>query len=88
MIVHGWIDNLFLSTWMVEMKDALLQHGDYNVIIVDWTGGNGLPYTQAVANSRVVGAEMALLVTKLQVTVQEQPNGFSFFAEEFGCLIM
>lgn len=52
---------------MVELKDTLLLHGDYNVILVDWTGGNGLPYTQAAANSRVVGAEIGLLVQKLQV---------------------
>lgn len=49
------------------MKDNLLLAGDYNVIIVDWSKGNGLPYTQATANTRVVGAEIALVIKTLQV---------------------
>lgn len=50
-----------------EMKDAYLKHKDLNVIIVDWTGGNSGLYESAVANTRVVGAEIALLVRKFQV---------------------
>ncbi len=40
--------------------------GDYNVIGVDWTGGNTLPYTQATANTRVVGAVVAQFITFLE----------------------
>lgn len=54
---------------MTKLKDVLLDHGNYNVIIVDWTGGNGLPYTQAAVNTRVTGAEVGLLVKKLQVII-------------------
>ncbi|GIX70601.1 pancreatic triacylglycerol lipase [Caerostris extrusa] len=50
---------------MEIMKDNLLLHDQYNIIIVDWSGGNGAPYTQATANSRVVGAEVALFIKKL-----------------------
>lgn len=49
------------------MKTAFLLAGDYNVIIVDWRGGNGLPYSQATANTRLVGAEIAVLINKLEV---------------------
>ncbi|XP_022250239.1 pancreatic lipase-related protein 2-like isoform X2 [Limulus polyphemus] len=65
-IVHGWIDNQLFGYWMRDMKDEFLLHDDYNVIIVDWSGGNGLPYTQATSNTRVVGAEIALLISRLQ----------------------
>ncbi|GBL97365.1 Pancreatic triacylglycerol lipase [Araneus ventricosus] len=65
-IVHGFIDSRFYGKWMEEVKDNLLLHNNYNVIIVDWSGGNGAPYTQATANTRVVGAEIALLIQKLQ----------------------
>lgn len=49
------------------MKDAFLRKGDFNVILVDWGGGSGLPYTQATANTRVVGAQIAVLIKYLQV---------------------
>ena len=49
------------------MKDELLKHGDYNVVLIDWGGGSGIPYTQATANTRVVGAVTAKLIEALQV---------------------
>lgn len=49
------------------MKDEFLMHGDYNVIVVDWSGGNKPPYYQATSNTRVVAAEMALIVQALEV---------------------
>jgi len=49
------------------MKDELLTYGDYNVILVDWGSGSSIPYTQATANTRVVGAIVAKLVQQLQV---------------------
>nr|KAG5714037.1 hypothetical protein BaRGS_020365 [Batillaria attramentaria] len=49
------------------MVRELLKHGDMNVIVVDWTGGAVLPYGQAAANARVVGAQIAQL---LQFLVQ------------------
>lgn len=49
------------------MKDELLKYGDYNVILVDWGDGSGIPYTQATANTRVVGAVISKLIHELQV---------------------
>lgn len=49
------------------MKDEFLKAGDLNVVIVDWSGGNLLPYTQATANTRVVGAQIASVIKKLIV---------------------
>ncbi len=40
-IIHGFIDNQLFGDWMRKMKDEFLIAGDYNVIIVDWSGGNG-----------------------------------------------
>lgn len=36
-----------------------------NVIAVDWGAGSGFPYEQAAANTRVVGAEIASLISLL-----------------------
>ena len=36
-----------------------------NVISVDWGAGSGVPYSQAAANTRVVGAQVALMINYL-----------------------
>ena len=46
------------------MKELLIRE-DCNVLIVNWIGGAGPPYTQAVANTRLVGAMTARLAYKL-----------------------
>lgn len=55
--------NLNLKT----MANNLLHYGDYNVIIVHWGDGASGDYIQAVANTRLVGLEIALLVNRLAV---------------------
>lgn len=50
------------------MRNELLKHSDYNVIIVDWAGGSLPLYTQATANTRLVGLEIAHLITHLQAS--------------------
>ena len=60
-IIHGFIQNA-LVPWVIKMKDAILSFEEVNGITVDWSKGNGLPYTQATANTQVVGAEIAKLV--------------------------
>jgi len=49
------------------MAANLLIHGDYNVLVVDWGAGSALPYTKAVANTRLVGLEIAHLANTLIV---------------------
>lgn len=44
------------------MRLELLKHEPCTVIIVDWGGGSSPPYSQAVANVRLVGAMMAHLM--------------------------
>ena len=51
------------------MVAALLNDNGNNVFLVDWDGGDGPSYDVAVANTRVVGAEIALFIEQLQVTV-------------------
>lgn len=49
------------------MRNELLKHANYNVIVVDWAGGSLPLYTQATANTRLVGLEIAHLIKHLQV---------------------
>ena len=47
------------------MSSALLEAEDVNVIAVDWSKGSGNAYTQAVANTRLVGRAVGFLIIKL-----------------------
>ena len=44
------------------MKDTLLEREDCNVILVDWSRGAFIPYSQAAGNTRLVGAQTAELI--------------------------
>ncbi|XP_013422181.1 pancreatic lipase-related protein 2 [Lingula anatina] len=63
-IVHGFTHNI-REQWVQNMITELLKAGDFNVIAVDWSGGAKLPYTQATANTRVVGAQIAQMIKYL-----------------------
>jgi hypothetical protein len=61
-LVHGFLDNTSNKQWWIDMKNAILEVDDVNVIFVDWSKGNGFPYTRATANTQIVGAEIALFI--------------------------
>lgn len=67
-IIHGFIENEERGVWRKELKDQFIRYQDCNVITVDWTWGNGLPYSKAVANSKFVGTQIAKLIHKLMVS--------------------
>ncbi|XP_063430812.1 pancreatic triacylglycerol lipase-like [Mytilus trossulus] len=85
-VSHGFIENGFVK-WMKDMKDAFLTEGDYNVILVDWGGGSKLPYTQATANTRVVGALIAKLIKLLQERGNAKPQDFHIIGHSLGAHI-
>lgn len=63
---------MFSFSFGQEMRNELLKHGDYNVITVDWAGGSLPLYTQATANTRLVGLEIAHLIKHLQVEMHSK----------------
>ena len=50
------LPTLFGHVFFKEMKDALLEVEDVNVIVVNWSRGASATYCQAVANTQLVGA--------------------------------
>ncbi|XP_071874686.1 pancreatic lipase-related protein 2 isoform X1 [Bombus fervidus] len=82
-IIHGFIDTP-LSNWVNEMRNELLKHDNYNVIIVDWGGGSLPLYTQATANTRLVGLEIAHLVKHLQTNYGLDPNDVHLIGHSLG----
>ncbi|XP_059145817.1 pancreatic triacylglycerol lipase-like [Physella acuta] len=63
-LIHGFLQNGDME-FLVNMTQALLTHASANVLVVDWSAGAGFPYTQAVANARLVGAETALMLREV-----------------------
>lgn len=64
-VAHGYTQNVN-SSWLHELKEALLQEKDCNVVIVDWGRGCRSPlYLTAVGNTALVGRQISLLVQKL-----------------------
>lgn len=88
LITHGWMDNIDLTDWMIEMKDSYLAAGDYNVVLVDWKGGAVQPYTKATANARLVGAEVAVFVNKLEESFGADPTTFHGIGHSLGAHAM
>ena len=50
------------------MVIELVNHGDYNIIRVNWIDGSLGLYGDATANIRVVGAEVAFLIEQIKVS--------------------
>ncbi|XP_012288551.1 pancreatic triacylglycerol lipase [Orussus abietinus] len=63
-VIHGFLDN-GSRTWVLRIVKQLLIREDCNVVVVSWIGGAGPPYTDAVANTRLVGAMTARLAAQL-----------------------
>ncbi|PSN35020.1 hypothetical protein C0J52_09842 [Blattella germanica] len=57
---HGW-SQTGNDSRLDSLIDALLQRMDCNVILVDWGATSHVPYPQAVANTRIVSAQIARL---------------------------
>jgi pimeloyl-ACP methyl ester carboxylesterase len=69
------------------LRDALLRVGDYNVILVDWSRGNGFPYSQGTANTQVVGAMTARLVNSLITRYSISASSFHIIGHSLGAHI-
>ncbi|XP_022340243.1 inactive pancreatic lipase-related protein 1-like [Crassostrea virginica] len=64
-ITHGYQDDGH-APWIRKMTAAFLTKDDLNVIAVDWSkGADNINYIQAAANTRVVGATIAILIKEL-----------------------
>lgn len=87
-IIHGFIDTP-LSNWVSEIKNELLQYSRQNqigmlVIVVDWAGGSLPLYTQATANTRLVGLELAYLIKKLRDEHGVRPEDIHLIGHSLG----
>lgn len=82
-IVHGFLHNGY-KDWIIDIKNEILKAENANVIAVDWSKGNGFPYTQATANTQVVGAEIARLVNTMISTKGAKAADFHIIGHSLG----
>lgn len=66
------------------MRDALIEYGDMNVIVVDWAGGSLPLYTQATANTRLVGLELAYFINWLIKNRSLDPKNVHIIGHSLG----
>lgn len=55
--------------------------------MVDWTNGSDVTYARAVSNSRVVGAQIALLINYLQNQTASTPQTMHLIGHSLGAQI-
>lgn len=82
-LIHGFLDGSFV-TWMLDMVRNLLAYDDYNVVTVDWSGGSRALYSQATANTRLVGLEVAHLIKYLNTTMGLHPQDVHIIGHSLG----
>ncbi|KAI9556632.1 hypothetical protein GHT06_016422 [Daphnia sinensis] len=68
-IVHGYLEH-GNKKWIKRMVEEALIYDNINVVVVDWVSGSGPPYTQAVANIRLIGVMLAHLLLFLHAQFQ------------------
>lgn len=82
-IVHGFLQDQY-KRWIIDIKDALIKVHDVNVIVIDWSKGNGFPYSQAKANTRLAGAELARLILCLIKNKGVNASSFHLIGHSLG----
>ncbi|XP_065212134.1 uncharacterized protein LOC135839840 isoform X2 [Planococcus citri] len=65
-IIHGFGSSCS-NVWVYEMRSALMSVEECNIICVDWEAGATIPnYVRAAANTRLVGKQVAILLSGLE----------------------
>lgn len=83
-IVHGFKENPLQNPWVLIMMKELLENEDQNVVIVDWNRGSFSHYIEAVANTMVVGAEVAALIDAMQKAMNVEPSNIHIIGHGLG----
>ncbi|GBN52343.1 Inactive pancreatic lipase-related protein 1, partial [Araneus ventricosus] len=83
-IIHGFLDKVTIADWMHNMKDEFLMLDNFNVIVVDWSFGNFIPYSKAAANTELVGEEISELLIKLRDEYGAKAEKFHLIGHSLG----
>ncbi|XP_072534061.1 pancreatic triacylglycerol lipase-like [Salminus brasiliensis] len=82
-IIHGYIDKGD-ENWLLDMCKVMLVAEDVNCICVDWKTGGRTLYTQAANNIRVVGAQVAEVITVMKDSFGQGPENVHIIGHSLG----
>ncbi|KAK4309049.1 hypothetical protein Pmani_019308 [Petrolisthes manimaculis] len=82
-IIHGFLNGRDMP-WLEVIGDEYLKVQDVNVVYVDWTDGSLAIYSQAVANTRVAGLEVAHFINWLQENTGLSPSTVHIIGHSLG----
>ncbi|RWS14132.1 pancreatic triacylglycerol lipase-like protein [Dinothrombium tinctorium] len=90
-LVHGFYYNNFAGSYQQplfsKITQSLLDLNDCNVIMTEWGNGATTWYHQSVANTRVVGAEVAFLINFLIKNFNAIAESFRIIGHSLGAHI-
>ncbi len=69
---------VYVSFWIIVLQE------DVNIIAVDWANGARPPYLQATANARLVGAQIARMMTYLEQKADLKTDDIHVIAHSLG----
>ncbi|XP_057591860.1 pancreatic lipase-related protein 2 isoform X2 [Hippopotamus amphibius kiboko] len=82
-IIHGFIAK-GEEGWIMDLCKKMFKVEEVNCICVDWRRGAWTRYTQAVHNTRVVGAEIAFLIRELSTKLDYGPENVHLIGHSLG----
>ncbi|KAG8517421.1 Inactive pancreatic lipase-related protein 1 [Galemys pyrenaicus] len=82
-IIHGFIDKGDES-WLVDMCKNMFTVEEVNCICVDWKKGSQTTYFQAANNVRVVGAQVAQMLSMLSTNYSYSPSQVHIIGHSLG----
>ncbi|XP_045160658.2 inactive pancreatic lipase-related protein 1-like [Mercenaria mercenaria] len=83
-LIHGFMSSKDESPIIANLSVAFIKQGDFNVIGVDWSKGAKKFYPKAVANTRLVGAVVAQLLTTLKDKFQMKLENLHVLGHSLG----
>ncbi|XP_031434847.1 inactive pancreatic lipase-related protein 1 isoform X2 [Clupea harengus] len=82
-VVHGYMTK-GEENWPVDMCKLMLKVEDVNCISVDWTTGGRTQYSQAANNIRVVGAQLANMMSVMKNSFKQMPADMHVIGHSLG----
>jgi esterase/lipase superfamily enzyme len=84
-IVHGFMQDGFVP-WISKMRKELMKKENMNIIVVNWEiGASALAlYDVAAGNTRLVGAQLVKLITKLRHRLNYEPSNVHVIGHSLG----
>ncbi|XP_053535672.1 pancreatic triacylglycerol lipase [Ictalurus punctatus] len=82
-ITHGFLDKGD-ENWLLDMCKLMLSLEDINCICIDWKSGSRTGYVQAVNNIRVIGAQIAYMISIFKESFQQNPENVHIIGHSLG----